>query len=126
MTAAPIWRSQKRLDLIRVEAEDKIAINGLLWEPETASDSLVLMVPGGTTGAALFPAHDYDPLAGALTMSGYAFLVSNMRAAYNYPCAEYADASERHCRVRGLRENEGLYADRHYGHTTWLSGTTLR
>jgi len=92
MTATPISRSQKRLDLLRVEAEDKVALNGLLWEPQTASDSLVLMVPGGTTGAALFPAHDYDPLSGALTNSGYAFLVSNMRAAYNYPCAEYADA----------------------------------
>jgi len=92
MTATPIPSSQSRLDLIRVEAEDKVALNGLLWEPQTAGDSLVLMVPGGTTGAAMFPAHDYCPLANALRDNGYAFLVSNMRAAYNYPYAEYADA----------------------------------
>jgi len=92
MTATPIPSSQSRLDLIRVEAEDKVALNGLLWEPQTASDSLVLMVPGGTTGAAMFPEHDYCPLANALRDNGYAFLVSNMRAAYNYSYAEYADA----------------------------------
>jgi len=92
MTATPISRSQSRLDLILVEAEDKAALNGLLWEPQGASDSLVLLVPGGTTGAALFPAHDYSPLANALTDSGYAFLVSNMRAAYNNAYAEYTDA----------------------------------
>jgi len=92
MTATPISRSQSRLDLIRVEAEDKVALSGLLWEPQRASDSLVLMVPGGTTGAAVYPAHDYSPLANALTDNDYTFLVSNMRAAYNYPYAEYADA----------------------------------
>jgi len=92
MAATPTPRSQSRLDLIRVEAEDKAALNGLLWEPQRASDSLVIMVPGGTTGAAMIPAHDYYPLANALTESGYAFLISNMRAAYNYPYAEYADA----------------------------------
>ncbi|MGA9940315.1 MAG: hypothetical protein WBP92_18860, partial [Candidatus Acidiferrales bacterium] len=47
---------------------------------------------GGTTGAALFPAHDYSPLAGALTDNGYAFLLSNMRASYNNAYAEYGDA----------------------------------
>lgn len=85
-------RSQSQLDLILVEAEDKVALNGLLWEPQKASDSLVLMVPGGTTGAALFPAHDYSPLANALTDNGYAFLLCNMRASYNNPYAEYRDA----------------------------------
>jgi pimeloyl-ACP methyl ester carboxylesterase len=92
MAATPIPRSQSRLDLIRVEAEDQVALNGLLWEPQTASDSLVLMVPGGTTGAALFPAHDYSPLASALIENGYAFLLSNLRASYNNPYAEYAEA----------------------------------
>jgi esterase/lipase len=92
MAAIPIPRSQNRLDLIRVEAEDQVALNGLLWEPQTASDSLVLMVPGGTTGAALFPAHDYSPLASALIENGYAFLLSNLRASYNNPYAEYVDA----------------------------------
>ena len=92
MTATPVSRSQSRLDLIRVEVEDKAALNGLLWEPLAESDSLVLLVPGGTTGAALFAGHDYYPLANALTDSGYAFLVSNMRAAYNNAYAEYADA----------------------------------
>jgi predicted alpha/beta-fold hydrolase len=92
MAANPTPRSQSRLDLILVEAEDKAALNGLLWEPQRASDSLVIMVPGGTTGAAMFPSHDYSPLANALTDSGYAFLLSNMRAAYNNPYAEYADA----------------------------------
>ncbi|MGA9939144.1 MAG: hypothetical protein WA369_03195, partial [Candidatus Acidiferrales bacterium] len=83
MAATPITGSQNRLELIRIEAEDKTALNGLLWEPQRAGDSLVVMVPGGTTGAALFPAHDYSPLAGALTDNGYAFLLSNMRASYN-------------------------------------------
>ena len=92
MAATPISRSQTRLDLILVEAEDKVALNGLLWEPQPAGDSLVLMVPGGTTGAALFPAHDYSPLAAALTDRGYAFLLSNLRASYNNPYAEYGDA----------------------------------
>jgi len=92
MGAVPIPRSQSRLDLILVEAEDKAALNGLLWEPQRAGDSLVIMVPGGTTGAAMFPVHDYSPLAHALTDSGYAFLLSNMRAAYNNPYAEYSDA----------------------------------
>jgi pimeloyl-ACP methyl ester carboxylesterase len=92
MAATPISRSQSRLDLIRVEAEDQVALNGLLWEPQAGSDSLVLMVPGGTTGAALFPAHDYSPLASALIENGYAFLLSNLRASYNNPYAEYAEA----------------------------------
>ena len=84
--------SQNRLELIRIEAEDKAALNGLLWEPQRASDSIVIMVPGGTTGAALYPAHDYSPLANALTDNGYAFLLSNMRASYNNAYAEYGDA----------------------------------
>jgi len=92
MAATPIPRSQSRLDLILVETEDKVALNGLLWEPQKASDSLVVMVPGGTTGAALFPAHDYSPLAHVLTDNGYAFLLCNMRASYNNPYAEYSDA----------------------------------
>lgn len=92
MAANPIAGSQSRLDLIRIEAEDKVALNGLLWEPHRASDSLVIMVPGGTTGAALYPAHDYAPLANALTHNGYAFLLSNMRASYNNPYAQYSDA----------------------------------
>lgn len=92
MTATPVSRSQARLELIRVEAEDKVALNGLLWEPQNSSDSLVIMVPGGVTGAAVFPAHDYGPLANYLTERGYTFLVGNMRASYNYPYSEYADA----------------------------------
>lgn len=84
--------SQSPLELIRIEAEDGAALNGLLWEPQRASDSLVIMVPGGTTGAALYPAHDYSPLAHALTDNGYAFLLSNMRASYNNAYAEYGDA----------------------------------
>lgn len=92
MTATPISETQGRLELIRIEAEDRVPLNGLLWEPQRASDSLVIMVPGGTTGAALYPAHDYSPLARMLTESGYAFLLSNMRASYNNPYAEYSDA----------------------------------
>lgn len=92
MASTPIPRSQSRLDLILIEAEDRVALNGLLWEPQKAGDSLVVMVPGGTTGAALFPAHDYSPLAAALTDRGYAFLLGNMRASYNNPFAEYSDA----------------------------------
>lgn len=92
MTATPISRSQSRLELIWAQAEDKVALNGLLWEPQTAGDSVVVMVPGGTTGAALFPAHDYSPLANLLTEKGYAFLLSNMRASYNNSYAEYGDA----------------------------------
>jgi pimeloyl-ACP methyl ester carboxylesterase len=92
MPATPIPRSHTRLDLIRVEAEDTTVLNGLLWEPQTTSGAMVIVVPGGTTGAAMYPAHDYHPLARALTSAGYAFLVSNMRAAYNNPYAEYADA----------------------------------
>jgi pimeloyl-ACP methyl ester carboxylesterase len=87
----PVQRSQSRLDLILVEAEDKVALNGLLWEPPETGDALVVMVPGGTTGAALFPAHDYSPLANALTDRGYGFLLCNMRASYNNPYAEYSD-----------------------------------
>jgi len=92
MTATPIASSQSRLELIRIEAEDQVALNGLLWEPQRAADSIVLMVPGGTTGAALYPAHDYTPLARLLTEHGYAFLLSNMRASYNNAYAEYAEA----------------------------------
>ncbi len=92
MATTPIARSQSRLDLILIQAEDKVALNGLLWEPQKAGDSLVVMVPGGTTGAALFPAHDYSPLAAALTDNGYAFLLGNMRASYNNAYAEYSDA----------------------------------
>ena len=92
MATTPIPQSQSRLDLILVETEDKVALNGLLWEPQKAGDSLVVMVPGGTTGAALFPAHDYSPLATALTDKGYAFLLCNMRASYNNSFAEYSDA----------------------------------
>jgi len=80
------------LDLIRVETEDKTALNGLLWTPQTPSDSLVILVPGATTGAALVPLHDYYPLATGLTGRGYAFLIANMRASYNTSYAEYTDA----------------------------------
>jgi pimeloyl-ACP methyl ester carboxylesterase len=92
MATTPIPQSQSRLDLILVHTEDRVALNGLLWEPQRAGDSLVIMVPGGTTGAAFFPVHDYSPLAAALTDRGYAFLLSNMRAAYNNAYAEYGDA----------------------------------
>ncbi|MGO9590584.1 MAG: alpha/beta hydrolase family protein [Candidatus Acidiferrales bacterium] len=92
MATTPIPQSQSRLELILVEAEDKVPLNGLLWEPQKSGDSLVIMVPGGTTGAAFFPAHDYSPLAAALTDKGYAFLLSNMRASYNNAYSEYSDA----------------------------------
>lgn len=92
MATTPIARSQNRLDLIWAEAEDKVALQGLLWEPQKAGDSLVIMVPGGTTGAAMFPAHDYGPLANLLTENGYAFLVGNMRASYNNAYSEYSDS----------------------------------
>ena len=92
MATTPIPQSQSRLDLILVEAEDKVPLNGLLWEPQKAGDSLVVMVPGGTTGAALYPAHDYSPLASGLTDKGYAFLLGNMRASYNNAYSEYGDA----------------------------------
>ena len=92
MATTPIPQSQSRLELILVEAEDKVPLNGLLWEPQKASDSLVVMVPGGTTGAALYPAHDYSPLASGLTDKGYAFLLGNMRASYNNAYSEYGDA----------------------------------
>lgn len=92
MAATSISGAQSRLDLIRIEAEDRTALNGLLWQPQRASDSLVILVPGGTTGAALFPAHDYSPLATALMEKGYAFLLSNMRASYNNAYAEYSEA----------------------------------
>lgn len=92
MAATPSPRSQNRANLIRLDAEDKVALNGLLWEPRTASDSLVIMVPGGTTGAAFYPAHDYAPLASGLIDKGYAFLLSNMRASYNNAYSEYGDA----------------------------------
>jgi pimeloyl-ACP methyl ester carboxylesterase len=92
MATTPIARSQNRLDLIWAEAEDKVALQGLLWEPQKTGESLVIMVPGGTTGAALFPAHDYGPLARLLTENGYAFLVGNMRASYNNAYSEYSDS----------------------------------
>ena len=90
--ATPIPQSLGHLELLHIEAEDKTALNGLFWEPQRKTDSLVLMVPGGTTGAALFPAHDYTPLARLLIEHGYAFLLSNMRASYNNPYAEYGEA----------------------------------
>ncbi len=92
MPATPSPVSQSRPDLFFVAAEDKTPLQGLLWEPQTRGDSVVLMVPGGTTGAALFPAHDYSPLAQLLTANGYAFLLTNMRASYNNAYAEYGDA----------------------------------
>jgi pimeloyl-ACP methyl ester carboxylesterase len=92
MASTPIARSQSRLDLFVTETEDKVAVTGLLWEPQKAGESLVVMVPGGTTGAALFPAHDYTPLAHLLTDNGYAFLLGNMRASYNNAYSEYSDA----------------------------------
>jgi pimeloyl-ACP methyl ester carboxylesterase len=92
MAATPISHSQSRLDLILIHAEDRVALNGLIWEPQKAGDSLVVMVPGGTTGAAFFPAHDYTPLARLLTENGYAFLLGNMRASYNNAYSEYSEA----------------------------------
>ncbi len=92
MATTPIPQSQSRLDLFVTETEDRVAVTGLLWEPQKAGESLVVMVPGGTTGAALFPAHDYTPLARLLTDNGYAFLLGNMRASYNNAYSEYSDA----------------------------------
>jgi pimeloyl-ACP methyl ester carboxylesterase len=80
------------MDLIRIETEDKFALNGLIWEPESAGDSMVILVPGATTGAALVASHDYYPMATALNAAGYSFIVANMRASYNYPYAVFADA----------------------------------
>lgn len=80
------------MDLIRIETEDKFPLNGLIWEPEQKSDAMVILVPGATTGAALVAMHDYYPMATALNAAGYSFIVSNMRASYNYPYAVYADA----------------------------------
>jgi len=80
------------MDLLRVEAEDNVALNGLLWTPQKRGNSLVILVPGATTGAALVPSHDYYPMANALTEKGYTFVIANMRASYNYPYAEYSDA----------------------------------
>jgi pimeloyl-ACP methyl ester carboxylesterase len=53
---------------------------------------MVILVPGGTTGAALVASHDYAPMAKALNAAGYNFIVANMRASYNYPYAEFDDA----------------------------------
>lgn len=92
MAATTAPQSHSRMELIVTNAEDKTPLQGLLWEPLTTGDSVVLMVPGGTTGAALFPAHDYSPLAQLLTARGYAFLLTNMRASYNNPYSEYGDA----------------------------------
>ena len=92
MTATAGAQMQNRMELVVTQAEDKVGLQGLLWEPQTRGDSMVLMVPGGTTGAALFPAHDYSPLARLLTERGYALLVTNMRASYNNPYSEYGDA----------------------------------
>ena len=80
------------MDLIRIDTEDNIALNGLLWEPEPAGNYMVILVPGATTGAALVAMHDYAPMATALNAAGYGFIVANMRASYNYPYAVYADA----------------------------------
>ena len=80
------------MDLIRITTEDNYALNGLLWEAEPKGNSMVILVPGATTGAALVAMHDYYPMATALNAAGYGFIVSNMRASYNYPYAEYADA----------------------------------
>lgn len=80
------------MDLIRINTEDKFALNGLLWEPDHKGDAIVILVPGATTGAAMVAMHDYYPMATALTAAGYSFIVANMRASYNYPYAEYADA----------------------------------
>jgi len=107
MAATPSPRSQNRANLIRLEAEDKVALNGLLWEPQTASDSLVIMVPGGTTGAAFYPAHDYAPLASGLIDKGYAFLLSNMRASYNNAYSEYGDAVKDIAAFVGYAKSKG-------------------
>lgn len=80
------------MDLIRINTEDNFALNGLIWEPESMGNSMVILVPGATTGAALVASHDYYPMATALTAAGYSFIVANMRASYNYPYAVYADA----------------------------------
>ena len=80
------------MDLIRIETEDQMALNGLVWEPETNRNTMVILVPGGTTGAALVASHDYYPMATALTAAGYSFIVANMRASANYPYAVFADA----------------------------------
>jgi len=80
------------MDLIQIETEDKFPLNGLLWEPARKGNSVVILVPGATTGAALVAMHDYYPMAKNLNAAGYGFIVANMRASYNYPYAVYADA----------------------------------
>lgn len=80
------------MDLIRIDTEDKVALNGLIWDAGPGTQSAVILVPGGTTGAALVASHDYSPMARLLNEAGCSFIVANMRASYNYPYAEYADA----------------------------------
>ena len=80
------------MDLIRIETEDNMALNGMIWESSPRGKSMVILVPGATTGAALVASHDYYPMATALTEAGYGFIVANMRASANYPYAVFADA----------------------------------
>lgn len=108
MGSAQMQTSQSRLDLIRIEAEDKAPLNGLIWEPtQKASDSMVIIVPGGVSGAALFPAHDCTPMAASLTERGYGFLLSNMRASYNPPYAQYDDAVKDIAAFVGYAKSKG-------------------
>jgi alpha-beta hydrolase superfamily lysophospholipase len=60
--------------------EDKVPLNALMFAPKSPTKSVVIMIPG-MTGGFSGGAHDYAPMAQALTDKGYAFMVPNMRTA---------------------------------------------
>ena len=60
--------------------EDKLALNALLFAPQTPTKSVVIMIPG-MTGGFSGGGHDYSPMAEGLNQKGYAFMVPNMRTA---------------------------------------------
>jgi alpha-beta hydrolase superfamily lysophospholipase len=66
-------------EFVSYRAGDERILNALLYLPEQATRSVVLMVPGGTGGVGGL--NDYTPLAEKLNEQGYALLLANMRTA---------------------------------------------
>jgi pimeloyl-ACP methyl ester carboxylesterase len=108
-TAAESPPRRQPAEFLRFAAEDRVGLNALLWTPARPTRSAVVLIPG-FNGSILGGAHDYQPLAEALTARGYAFLLPAMRTASDFSdprfedCEQDIGAAVAAAKARGLTE----------------------
>jgi len=82
--------SPRKAELLRYTAADGAPLGALLWRPDAAADSAIVMIPG-FNGNIVGGLHDYQPLAEAATARGHAFLLPCLRTAGDFSDARFED-----------------------------------